>query len=80
MESNISTVAFRSNLYPLEKSFYEDPIFCSKIHDPFALELLKKQVPLTNIQKREYEYASVHCAYAAKSDYPWGTIFDATGQ
>ncbi len=79
MESNVSTVAFRSNLYPLEKSFYEDPIFCSKIHDPFSLELLKKQSPLTAIQKREYDYASVHCAYAPEGDYPWGTIRDSNG-
>ena len=79
MESNVSTVAFRSNLYPLEKSFYEDPIFCSKIHDPFSLELLKKQSSLTAIQKREYDYASVHCAYAPEGDYPWGTIRDSNG-
>lgn len=79
MESNVSTVAFRSNLYPVEKSFYEDSIFCSKIHDPFSLEILKKQYTLTSLQKREYEHASVHCAYAAKNDYPWGTIRDAQG-
>lgn len=41
MESNVSTVAFRSNLYPVEKSFYEDSTFRSKIHDPFSLEILK---------------------------------------
>lgn len=33
MESNISTVAFRSNLYPVEKSFYEDSTFRSKNFD-----------------------------------------------
>lgn len=76
MESNVSTVAFRSNLYPVEKSFYEDSTFRSKIHDPFSLEILKKQCALTSIQKQEYDYASVHCAYAAKNDYPWGTIRD----
>ena len=79
MESNISTVAFRSNLYPVEKSFYEDSTFRSKIHDPFSLELLKKQCTLTSLQKKEYVYASVHCAYAAKNDYPWGTIRDHQG-
>ena len=79
MESNISTVAFRSNLYPVEKSFYEDTAFRSKIHDPFSLELLKKQCALTSLQKQEYDYASVHCAYAAKNDYPWGTIRDPQG-
>lgn len=77
MESNVSTIAYRSNLYPIEKSFYEDPIFRAQIHDPFSLEVLKKQYALTPLQKKEYEYASVHCAYAAKNDYPWGTIKDA---
>lgn len=33
MESNISTVAFRSNLYPVEKSFYEDSRFTSESPD-----------------------------------------------
>ncbi len=79
MEGNISTVAFRSNLYPVEKSFYEDATFRSKIHDPFSLELLKKQHVLTRLQKQEYDYASVHCAYAAKNDYPRGTIRDHLG-
>jgi superfamily I DNA/RNA helicase len=79
MENNVSTVAFRSNLYPIEKSFHEDSVFRSKIHDPFSLEILKKQCALTVLQKREYEYASVHCAYAAKNDYPWGTIRDNQG-
>ncbi len=79
MESNISTVAFRSNLYPVENSFYEDATFRAKIHDPFSLELLKKQHVLTRLQKQEYDYASVHCAYAAKNDYPWGTIRDHQG-
>lgn len=32
MESNVSTVAFRSNLYPVEKSFYKDTVFRSKIY------------------------------------------------
>ena len=80
MDSNISTVAFRSNLYPVEKSFYDDSTFCSKIHDPFSLEILKKHCALTSIQKKEYDYASVHCAYAAKYDYPWGTIKNQLGQ
>lgn len=52
MESNISTVTFRSNLYPVEKNFNEDSNFRSKIHDPFSLELLKKQFALTSLQKK----------------------------
>ena len=43
MESNISTVAFRSNLYPVEKSFYEDSTFSfQKYMTHFSLEILKK--------------------------------------
>lgn len=79
MKNNVSTVAFRSNLYPVEKSFYEDSKFRSKIHDPFALEKLKRQYALTRLQDKEYERASVHCTYAAKNDYPWGTIKDDCG-
>jgi len=79
MESNVSTVTFRSNVYPVEKRIYEDSVFRSKIHDPFSLEALAKQFPLTSLQKKEYDHSSLHCAYAAKNDYPWGTITDAQG-
>ena len=40
--TNISTVAFRSNLQPITGSYREDRHFLSTIHDPFALELMKK--------------------------------------
>ena len=76
MNSKISTVAYRSNLYPVEKNISEDSIFRSQIHDPFSLEVLKKQYTLTPLQEKEYQHASTHCAYAAKNDYPWGTIRD----
>ena len=61
MESNVSTVAFQSNLYPVEKSLGEDFTFRSKIHDPFSLEILKKQFSLTTLQERVYRHASVQC-------------------
>ena len=79
MESNVSTVAFRSNLYPVEKSFYKDTVFRSKIYDPFSLGILKKQFTLTRLQKEEFNRASMHCPYAVKDDYPWGTIRDHQG-
>jgi len=84
MERNISTVAFRSNLYPVTESCQTDSVFQSKIRDPFSLEILKKRghvavQKLTDIQEQEYRSASVHCAYAAKDDYPWGTILDSDG-
>ena len=81
MESNVATVAFRSNVYPVEKSYSTDYVFLSKIHDPFSLEILKNNFyTLTQLQKQEYEFASVHCAYAAKDNYPWGTIADESGE
>lgn len=80
MENNVSTVAFRSNLYPIEKSFHEDPVFCSKIHDPFSLAILRNNHhSLTSLQESEYNHASLHCVYAAENDYPWGTIRDSQG-
>ena len=79
MESNVSTVAFRSNLYPYDDGGFNS-VFRTKIHDPFSLEILKRTRVLTPLQKQEYQYASLHCAYAAKDDYPWGTIKDMDGQ
>ena len=75
MENNVSTVAFRSNLYPFDDGGLNS-VFRTKIHDPFSLARLNY---LTAIQKQEYKYASLHCAYAAKDDYPWGTITDEHG-
>lgn len=80
MESNVSTVAFRSNLYPVHGNGMDDHVFHSKIHDPFALEELQKHTYLTLIQKDEFRWASGHCSYAAEGDYPWGTVKDEAGR
>ena len=80
MESNISTIAFRSNLYPVQSNCLEDHTFQSKIHDPFALTELQKHSYLTLIQKDEFRWASGHCSYAGPDDYPWGTITDPNGK
>lgn len=80
MESNVSTVAFRSNLYPVNGNGMDDHVFHSKIHDPFALEELQKHTYLTLIQKDEFRWASGHCSYAAEGDYPWGTVKDEAGR
>lgn len=79
--SNYTTVEYRSNLEPLEDGGKLGEGYLSKIHDPFALEALKKYLNsyrsgynLTDIQQREMRAASGHCAYAFKDDYPWGTI------
>lgn len=80
MESNISTVAFRSNLYPVEKSFYEDSTFRSKIHDPFSLEILKKTMCIDEPSEERIQILHQFTAHtAAKNDYPWGTIRDQQG-
>ena len=79
MESNISTVCFRSNLYPVVKSCYEDREFQARIHDPFSLKILKENCSLTLIQQQEFRHASLHCSYADADDYPWGTILGESG-
>lgn len=82
MGTNItSTVAFRSNLQPIKGSIREDRHFLSSIHDPFALEAMRKlgYGAITPIQKKEYSDASLHCSYAYKDDYPWGTIVAPDG-
>lgn len=80
MKSNVSTVGFKSNLYPVVTGYYEDALFRSKVHDPFSLEYLKKNYSnITPLQFQEYNYASLHCAYAVDDDYPWGTVRNEDG-
>ena len=79
-ERSTSTVAFRSNLQPVHGSYREDQAFCSAVHDIFALELLQKAgYRLSSLQMQEYRNASLHCAYALKDDYPFGTVFADDG-
>ena len=83
MKNNItSTVAFRSNLQPVIGSYETDRSFLSTIHDPFALEVMKKRGfnTVTPIQNREYQSASLHCAYAFPDDYPFGTVIGENGK
>lgn len=83
MKNNItSTVAFRSNLQPVIGSYETDRSFLSAIHDPFALEVMKKRGfnTVTPIQNREYQSASLHCAYAFPDDYPFGTVIGENGK
>mgnify|MGYP004550080455 CR=1 FL=1 len=83
MKNNItSTVAFRSNLQPVTGSYETDHRFLSAIHDPFALEDMKKRGfnTVTPIQSQEYQHASLHCAYAFPDDYPFGTVIDENGK
>lgn len=78
-----STVAFRSNLQPVNGAYETDQHFLSTIHDPFALELMRKAGyrAITLIQNQEYQNASLHCTYALPADYPFGTIIDhSTGE
>lgn len=77
-----STVMFYSNIQPVnERKILSDHQFLSKIRDPFALSELGKRIAMkdtqyqfSEIQKSEYNYASLHCSYAYKDDYPWGTV------
>lgn len=76
MKKSESTLVYQSNVFPVSKSsFREDRDFLAQIHDPFSLEIMKRNsYGLSSRQEKEYRYASVHCAYAYKDDYPWGTI------
>lgn len=76
-----STVAFTSNIQPVKGSYEKDMAFLSSIHDPFALEAMKKlgYEMITRLQEKEYENAALHCAYAYEHDYPWGTIVRPDG-
>ena len=73
MEAVTSNLEFRSNLQPI----FDDK--WSEVHkmimDPFALEIMQKQhLFLSEKQRNQIQYASEHCSYAYKDDYPWGTI------
>lgn len=80
-ENIISTLSFKSNLQPIKGSICDDRHFLASIHDPFALEVMRNMgyKAITPIQQKEYSDASLHCAYAYKDDYPWGTIVDSEG-
>lgn len=77
-----SSVMFSSNLQPVkERGILNDHQFLSYIRDPFALTELKRKITrfetdyrFSEIQNQESDYAAGHCAYAAKNDYPWGTV------
>ena len=76
MQKSESTLVYQSNVFPVSKSsFREDRDFLAQIHDPFSLEIMKKDgYRLSSRQEKEYQHASVHCTYANKNDYPWGTV------
>ena len=79
-ERTTSTVSFRSNLQAVRGSFREDRDFLRAVHDIFALELLQKSgYELSSLQMQEYLKASLHCTYAYKDDYPFGTVLTETG-
>lgn len=76
-----STLQFKSNIESLQKDALEDWNFLAKIHDPFALTELEKQISkmttryrLNPIQDLEKKRASTKCMFAVDDDYPWGTI------
>lgn len=73
----LSSIAYKSNIQPVkQEDLLSDASFLKHIHDPFALEILYKKdsMYLDSLQKKEFDYASMHCAYAYKDDYPWGTV------
>lgn len=80
-ETITTTVEFKSNLQPVKGAYREDKAFLESVHDIFALETMQKAgFTLSPLQQQEYRNASVHCAYAPKGDYPFGTITTNTGE
>lgn len=77
-----STVRFNSNLQVLEDYIDRDKKFLASIHDPFALAIMREKNynAITEIQEKEFRDAALHCSYAMKDDYPWGTIINADGK
>ena len=79
MEAVTSNLEFRSNLQPIIDDKWSE--IHKKVMDPFALEIMQKQhLFLSEKQRNQIQYASEHCAYAFKDDYPWGTIRLADGR
>ena len=77
-----STVTFKSNLQSVVGSISEDKHFLASIHDPFALDTMHQLgfEMITSIQQKEYQDAALHCSFAYKDDYPWGTVIDFQGK
>ena len=83
IDESRSTLSFRSNLQPIieESNVSRWEAVYPAVRDPFALEVMKNRgATLTAAQMRQYQYASVHCAYAYHDDYPWGSIINADGK
>lgn len=83
IEESRSTLSFRSNLQPIIEEHKSNSwgLVCSAVRDPFALEIMHKRgMNLTTAQKQQYNYASVHCAYAFPDDYPWGSVISSDGR
>lgn len=86
MSAKTSNVKFVSNVYPVqEKMIINDREFLSNIKNPTALEELKKN-PYTKLtyhftheQNDIFYKVSVHCEFAKKNDYPWGSVLDKNG-
>lgn len=82
--NDVSNVIYKSNLHIVESNkISQDKNFLNSIRDPFALEQLKTAIDrrqvdyrLSPIQQDEYDKVSLHCSYAEKGDYPFGTIIE----
>lgn len=79
-----STLEYRSNLQLAKKNIplSEDRDFLESIIDPFAIGQLKKYRPndLTEMQRKIYDKAGIHCIYADEGEYPWGIVEDKKGK
>ena len=78
LSKEVSTLEYLSNLQYIDTSVPNDTRYMRFVHDPFALEQMKKLIEagqiktaMTDIQEKEMKNASGHCAFAYKDDYPW---------
>lgn len=83
-ELDVSTVSLQSNVYPVvDEVPYYDKAFLDAIHDPELLQIFNDRFKglyhLSPLQNEERVYA-IHCMYAEKDDFPWGTIVTDAGE
>ncbi|MDD3415458.1 MAG: AAA family ATPase [Lachnospiraceae bacterium] len=81
MSREKSTLEYLSNIQIIDTTISNDTKYMSFVHDPFSLEQMEKMIEtgrirygMTQLQVKEKQTASGHCAFAFKDDYPWGTI------
>lgn len=75
-----SSLVYRSNLQPRTGLLRQDRAFLENVWDIGALSILKdNHVDLPPAQEKVYSQVGAPCAYAARGDFPFGTVRSADG-